>query len=445
VTKPALPFLSHSPGSRGFAFSWRQGWWCIRKTSRHHLFRDKRIEIYSIFVYHHKMNEKFTRLKKVVDISSEFSFYLALAFLFLINFTIAGCYILFTILALQLVFYSVLKKKWPETPTFFKYFLPYIFFSLVSTAFSINKAESLSDNKEFFVFLLIPIFLIILNTRKRLEHSLLAVLSSAVISALLGIGISIYKGISLDFRLKGLTSHWMTYSGLLMFTFIFFFVYLFYEKRMKVKLILGGVLFVIFVVILLSLTRSVWVGIFISTGIFIIYYKPRILYAIVPIVVLLVFILPASVKNRVTSIFDMNNETNRDRFYMYKTGFNIFKEYPLTGVGAANVGKVYNKYKPAEATLSNPHLHNNFLQELAERGIFALLGLVGAFVSVFIFLVKKIKNSIEFEKVVATGVLFAYIGFMVAGLFEYNFGDTEIKFILFYFLSIPFLRLSEEK
>ena len=391
------------------------------------------------------MNEKFKSLKQAVDISGEISFYIALAFLFLINFTIAGCYILFTILALQLVFYSVLKKQWPETPAYFKYFLPYIFFSLVSTAFSINKGESLSDNKEFFVFLLIPIFLIILNTRKRLEHSLLAVLISAVISALLGIGISIYrKGISLDFRLKGLTSHWMTYSGLLMFAFIFFFVYLFYEKRMKVKLILGSVLFIIFVVILLSLTRSVWVGIFVSIGIFIIYYKPRILYAIVPIVVLLVFILPSSVKDRVTSIFDMNNETNRDRFYMYQTGFNIFKEYPLTGVGAANVGKIYNKYKPAEATLSNPHLHNNFLQELAERGIFALLGLVGAFISVFIFLVKKIKNSIDFEKVVATGALFAYIGFMIAGLFEYNFGDTEIKFILFYFLSIPFVRLSEK-
>lgn len=384
-------------------------------------------------------------MKQVVDISSEFSFYISLAFLFLINFTIAGCYLLFTVLALQLIVFSVIKKKWPETPKYFKYFLIYILFSLVSTVFSIDRAESLSDNKEFFVFLLIPIFLIVLSTRKRLEFSLLTVLVSAVFSALLGIGISVYRGISLDFRLKGLTSHWMTYSGLLMFAFIFFVVYLFYEKRLRVKLVLGGGLLIIFIAILLSLTRSVWVGIFISVGIFIIYYKPKILYAAVPVVVVLVFILPSSVKDRVTSIFDMHNETNRDRFYMYKTGLHIFKEYPLTGVGAANVGKVYDKFKPVEATLSNPHLHNNFLQELAERGIFAFLGLVAAFVSIFIFLVKRIKNSIEFEKVAATGVLFAFLGFMVAGLFEYNFGDTEIKFILFYFLSIPFLQLSEKE
>jgi len=41
-------------------------------------------------------------------------------------------------------------------------------------------------------------------------------------------------------------------------------------------------------------------------------------------------------------------------------------------------------------------------------------------------------------------VLFAFVGFLVAGLFEYNFGDSEIKFILFYFLCLPFLGLKED-
>jgi O-antigen ligase len=178
---------------------------------------------------------------------------------------------------------------------------------------------------------------------------------------------------------------------------------------------------------------------------FIVYYRPKILYIAIPGLILLVFILPASVKGRVTSIFDMKNETNRDRFYMFKAGINIFKDYPLTGVGAANLEKIYDDYKPAEAKLSNPHLHNNFLQVLAERGIFAMMSLLAAFASIIIVLVKKIKNSIGFEKMVATGVLFAFIGFLVAGLFEYNFGDTEIKFMLFYFLSIPFAALKEKK
>ncbi len=125
---------------------------------------------------------------------------------------------------------------------------------------------------------------------------------------------------------------------------------------------------------------------------------------------------------------------------MVSTGINIFKEYPLTGVGPNSIKKVYDRYKPAEAKLSNPHLHNNLIHVLAERGIFALLCLVLAFVSIIVQLIKKIKTGSDHEKTVAVGSLFVFIGFFVAGMFEYNLGDSEIKFLLFYFLSIPFIK-----
>jgi O-antigen ligase len=390
-------------------------------------------------------------MKQLFDISSDFSFYLLLAFLFLVNITIAGCYVIFTLLLIQLIIYALkhLKSKisrdkidiipqWPQMPKFYKYFLLYILFSFIATLFSIDRLNSLKDNKEFFVFLLVPIFLLVLNSRKRLDYSLFAVLASAVVSSLIGVIITLKEGASLDHRLKGLTSHWMTYSGLLMLVFIFFFIYLFYEKRKK-KVIISILLLIILASILLSLTRSMWVGIFVSLGIFIIYYKPKILYLTLPALLILILVMPGSVKSRIVSTFDMNNATNRDRLYMVTVGMNIFKDHPLTGVGPDNVKKVYDRYKPARAELSNPHLHNNFLQVLAERGILALLSLIAAFAVIIIQLVKKIKNSIDLEKSISVGVLFVFIGFLVAGMFEYNLGDSEIKFLLFYFLSIPFI------
>lgn len=384
-------------------------------------------------------------MKQLFNISNNTIFYLALGFLFLIDFSIAACYIIFTLLAIELVIYylSHPRSQWPELPGYYKYFLLYLLFSLVSTAFALDKLRSLNDNKDFFIFLLIPFFLVVLNTLKRLENSLFIVLLAAVISSLLGIiTVLMEGGASLDHRLRGLTSHWMTYSGLLMIPFIFFFVYLFYEKRKKIKLLIAAALVLILAAILLSLTRSAWVGIFIALGAFIVYYKPKILYAAVPSVIILAFILPGSVTSRIVSIFDIHNETNKDRLYMYEAAVKIIKEYPLTGVGADNVGEIYDHYKPPEASQPNPHLHNNFLQELAERGVFALLSLVAAFVSILILLVKKIKSSSDFERAVAVGVFFTFIGFLIAGLFEYNFGDSEIKFLLFYFLSIPFLKLA---
>jgi O-antigen ligase len=405
-------------------------------------------------------------MKQLLDISSNFSFYALLGFLSLIHFSMAGCYVIFTLLLIQLIIFSfkVIQNKnknaasanenakskefpvkFPGMPIYFKLFLLYIIFSFISTLFSIDFLNSLKDNKEFFIFLLIPIYLMVISSRKRLEVSFFTVLASAAASALLGIGITIVKGTSLDYRLKGLTSHWMTYSGLLMMVFIFFFVYLFYEKKKKTKIIISLSQAVMLAAVLLSLTRSMWVGIFVSLAIFIIYYKPRILFLAVPALIIIVLVLPASVKNRIVSTFDMNNATNKDRIYMVATGIDIFKDHPLTGVGPDNIKNVYDRYKPPEAELSNPHLHNNFLNVLAERGIFALICLVAAFVFILIQLIKKIKNSIGFEKTIATGALFVFIGFLVSGMFEYNFGDSEIKFLLFYFLSIPFIGLADKK
>jgi O-antigen ligase len=302
--------------------------------------------------------------------------------------------------------------------------------------------HSLKDNKEFFIYLLIPLFLLILNSRKRLELSLKVVLFGALGSALLGFGQAIIKGISLDHRLVGATSHWMTYSGLLMFPFIFFFVMLFYERRKKTKVVISIALVVLLAAIFLSLTRSVWVGIFISLGIFLIYFKPKILYLAIPLAIILGFALPQSVTSRVTSIFDLNNATNKDRIYMARIAMGIFKDHPITGVGPNCIEMIYDKYKPAEAQQTNMHLHNNFFHVLAERGLIALIILIIAFVSVIWQAIKGIRDLPPdhlFEKSVILGSLFAFIGFLIAGLFEYNFGDSEVKFLLFYFITIPYL------
>ena len=98
-------------------------------------------------------------------------------------------------------------------------------FTLVSTVFSIDWTNSLTDNRELIVFLLIPLYAVIINSHRRLKITLATMLASAVISALVGLFNAVTRGISLDHRLTGFTSHWMTYAGLLMCTFIYFFVF----------------------------------------------------------------------------------------------------------------------------------------------------------------------------------------------------------------------------
>ncbi len=384
-------------------------------------------------------------MKQLFNIQSDVTFYLLLGFLFLINFSIAGCYILFTVLLLQWIGYTILNGFYiPALPRYYKFLLLYAVVTLISSLTAVDRWVSIKDNKEAFLYLLIPLFLVIITSKKRLIISLYTVLISGVLSAAIGIVDAFRRGgVSLDFRLKGFLSHWMTFSGLLMLTFIFFFVYVFYEKRFKMRIAISIGLILILITIYLSLTRSIWIGIAFALGTFIIYFKPKILYIAIPFIILAFIFLPPTVKNRFISIVDINDASNKDRIFMARMAVNIVKDYPVTGVGPNNIPMVYDRYKPPEAQQTNLHLHNNFFQVAAERGILGLLSLLIAFVSIIINLVRKIKIMPHAEKVIPLGVLFVFIGFLVAGLFEYNYGDTEIKFLLFFFISIPFITLKE--
>ncbi len=389
-------------------------------------------------------------MKRLLNISDNIYYYCLLGFIFLINISIGAAYILFTFLSLGLIIHFISGKKYSvekftikkHLPPFIKYFALYILFTLISIIFSLDRKESFIDSKELFIFLLFPLFFLILNTEKRIKTSLWVILISALIHSFYGIYQGITWGITLDRRIKGFTSHWMTFAGLMMFVFIFFVIKAFYENK-KNRMIYFAIMIPISVAIAASLTRSVWVGTFFALGLFIIYFNYKVLYVLIPLLMILLIIfaifLPNSVKSRFTSIVDLKNETNMDRIYMAETGFNIFKEYPFFGVGANNIKKVYDKYKPKGAPLKNEHLHNNFIHTLAERGIFTLMAMIAVFISIIFHLIGKIKLGSEFQKKLAIGVLFTFFGFLIAGMFEYNFGHSQIKFILFFFLSLPFI------
>lgn len=374
------------------------------------------------------------------------SFILILIFLFSINFSIALCYIVFSILLITSLITFLNSGRKIFTPPYLKYLALFSVLTLVSTIFSLDRIASIKDNKELFIYLLIPVFILIIKKPAMFRTAIYVVFLSTVISSLIGIIISVREGISLSHRLKGFTSHWMTYSGLLMMVFVFFAVFNIYRKKGPKKIINYILLLPILASILLSLTRSTWIGIFISIGIFYIHYfrkRPKVLISSALILSIIFLLLPGSIKSRVFSIFDINNITNKDRLHMAYTTLQIVKDHPLTGVGSDNVKKIYPEYRHKDATRNNPHLHNNFFQIAAERGIFTLISFILFFISVLTGLVRKIRGGSLLSKRVSTAVLFLVISFLTAGMFEYNFGDTEIKFMFLFFISLPYLRIYE--
>ena len=115
----------------------------------------------------------------------------------------------------------------------------------------------------------------------------------------------------------------------------------------------------------------------------------------------------------------------------------MVRAHPLLGVGPNMVEVLYAEYRGPDAVEQiNPHLHNVPAQIAAERGLPAL-GIWLWFVSlVVIDLVRDFRAG--GQKVLAAAGLAAMVSMLAAGLFEYNFGDSEFLMLLLLIITLPF-------
>ena len=101
----------------------------------------------------------------------------------------------------------------------------------------------------------------------------------------------------------------------------------------------------------------------------------------------------------------------------------------MVGVGLDGPRYEFDHYRP-DAYMPPAwygHLHNNYLQTAAERGLpglAAFLWLLGAALVGQIRLARRFRASSY--AYLAQGAAAATIAFAVAGFFEYNFGDSEV-------------------
>jgi len=155
----------------------------------------------------------------------------------------------------------------------------------------------------------------------------------------------------------------------------------------------------------------------------------------------LVLALP-TIRARVETIGDQNDDTTRDRMAMMLVGFDIVAAHPVTGIGPEGVKRVYPKLVPPEGMRrSTSHLHNTPLQIAAERGLVGLAAWLWIFVAFFRragAVWRRLPASATEDRVVVLGSLAAVVTFIVGGLFEYNFGDSEVLMVAMALMALPF-------
>ena len=321
-------------------------------------------------------------------------------------------------------------------------FLVLALLTIASAVFSRDPAASSRHLGGLGLFLLVPATMDLVDGPVRGRSVVLSLSASAVVLSLYGVWQFFHGGDDLQSRIRSTLSHYMTFSGLALIAGCLLLGFAL-EGAGRARL-LGLVAVVPLTAVLMTFTRNAYVGLVVALVLYAAVRRPVLLVPVAAMLVAVYFAAPAGIRGRIRSTVDLADTTNRDRLAMAKAGWRMVRENPVFGLGPDMVQPYYPLYREPGAPRWNvPHLHDNVVQLAAANGVFAAaayLAIVALFLARAIGLVRR-RDGPERAPLWA-GVLLAGAAISVAGLFEYNFGDTEVEMATLILMALPFSRAS---
>ena len=363
------------------------------------------------------------------------AFFSMLAFAASTQFSIAVAESLLTIASALGIALVIRDRERIEVPRMFWPLAVYAGITLVAAYFSIAPDVSLWDSKQLLLFVVVPLAYRLFRGGRSLTAVDVVITVGALHAAYGVIQYGVLNHDNLERRVQGLLGHYMTYSGVLMLVACTAVARLMFRKQDRTWP--AAVLPALLVALALTMSRNAWVGACAGIGLLFLLRDFR-LVALLPVAaaVFLAF-APAAMSARLYSAFSLSDPSNRDRLAMVRSGLNIIKDDPLTGVGPDAVRLVYPHYRdPLAEKQLNPHLHNVPLQIAAERGVPALL-----IWSWFVFtLMRDFVRKLNASSVrwLYTAGLAGVVAMLAAGMFEYNFCDSEFLMLFLLLVTLPY-------
>ncbi len=247
-----------------------------------------------------------------------------------------------------------------------------------------------------------------------------------------------------EYRVHGVLSHYMTYSGIVMLLALLALALAVHGPGRLRRVAWAGA-GLLTAALLMTHTRSAWLGVLAGATVIVGARRKALLPLLGLAIVAAVAVSPRPVQQRVWSIVDPDYPTNQERLYMWRAGAAMVRDHPLTGVGMRNARELWERYRlpadpsPAERPLA--HLHSNPVQIAAERGLLGLAAWISIWIAWAVAAGRAwpaIRDGGEpGARALFTGGVAALLAFHVAGLFEYSFGDSEVVHLLYFAMALP--------
>lgn len=234
----------------------------------------------------------------------------------------------------------------------------------------------------------------------------------------------------IDNRITGFMSHWMTFGGTMMCVSLLAAAYVLFHRPVRWRIAALALLAAF--AINLAWTRGILIGT-LAGGLYLIFrWRPAFVLATPLLAVGGFFVLPEAEKARVISIVRPRGEldSNSHRVALFHTGIEMIKANPLLGVGPEHIKYEFERYAPESVPRPVPrhwyigHLHNIYVQFAADRGIPAMLAIIG-FLVWNLWAIARARGGPETQWMLHGAAAFL-VGVLVAGVFEHNLADSEI-------------------
>ncbi len=314
-----------------------------------------------------------------------------------------------------------------------------------SVVFSSHWSRSLDHLRSYWPLLSVLLLSQGDFSQSRLSRALNVLIISGSLSALFGIGQYALQwqegGFEAMPRISGTFGMYMTYAGILSLIWA---ATLNQAVRPDIRagrrFFYAAALAVISLALVLTLTRNALLSVLSASAVFLCLRLPKLFWAATAVALLLLAALPAArhgvhrvVWGDQTPQWDTNVMLPwaDQRPFLWKGAYRIVQDHPLAGVGISNFRFAYKQYLPYELPKTYDHAHNNMLHIAAETGVPGLIAYALLTLGIVVFLINAYRADAHVKRrAVLGGVLCAFVGFQVAGLFEFNFGDSEVALVL---------------
>jgi O-antigen ligase len=340
---------------------------------------------------------------------------------------------------------------------------------VIATLASSDPAGSAGRITKGFLLAIVPLAAYHGRDPKWARRAVAVLFVSAAIATIYALTKFAAQGGAFPARVKGAVGHPLTYGGQAMLLITLAAALLVRSRDHRWMIGAAALLTLVAPALMGSFTRSAWIGTFVSLAVILAMTRARWLAALAALAVALLFVVPAGYRERALSAFDPGSQWNVERVRLWDAGFRMFRDHPVTGVGLQDLRPWIDRYRAPGPHEPLGHLHSIYVQIAASMGIVGLAAFGWLVVGLFRTARRGLRRDLHggavpsapgapgdatarddvtapeeltapdpFGVALRIAAVAALAGFLVSGLFEWNFGDEELLDFLFTLIGIAF-------